>query len=231
MRVAAEELRRLPLEAHAILADVPLQDVSAVDLPGGGPGRTLADVRALAKETRRSQVNPLVRGLFGLRMAAGRLLGWDRAEHARPDLSYRARLSPALVARSLEPPGTADGAFQILYMLEREGLQEIRNATVHAFLAFALDERPGGYRLYWAVYVKPVSRLTPLYLAAIEPFRRFIVYPALLGGLRRAWIARYGQGERTSPCCPTRTSAPAPEGRSRPGPSSTSPPPGPLSGR
>jgi len=29
-----------------------------------------------------------------------------------------------------------------------------------------------------AVYVKPVTRLTPLYVALIDPFRRFIVYPA-----------------------------------------------------
>ena len=42
MRVAPEVYRRLPLEVHALLADVPLQDVSAVDLPGGGPGRTVA---------------------------------------------------------------------------------------------------------------------------------------------------------------------------------------------
>jgi len=31
------EFRALPLEAHAILANVPLEDVSAIDLRGGGP--------------------------------------------------------------------------------------------------------------------------------------------------------------------------------------------------
>ena len=46
MRVNAAELKALPLEAHALLADVPLRDVSAVDLPGGGPGRR---GRALAR--------------------------------------------------------------------------------------------------------------------------------------------------------------------------------------
>jgi hypothetical protein len=49
----------------------------------------------------------------------------------------------------------------------------------------------GGYRLYWAVYVKPASWLTPVYMALIEPFRRLIVYPAMLARVRRAWIARY----------------------------------------
>jgi hypothetical protein len=28
-------------------------------------------------------------------------------------------------------------------------------------------------------------------MALIEPFRRFIVYPAMLGRIRRAWTARY----------------------------------------
>jgi hypothetical protein len=63
---------------------------------------------------------------------------------------------------------------------------------VHGFLAFALEELPAGYRLYWAVYVKPTSPLTPVYLALIEPFRRFIVYPSLLRRVRKAWMARYG---------------------------------------
>jgi hypothetical protein len=51
--------------------------------------------------------------------------------------------------------------------------------------------RAGGYRFYFAVYVANVSRLTPLYMAMIEPFRRLFVYPALLGNLRRAWLAAY----------------------------------------
>jgi hypothetical protein len=45
--------------------------------------------------------------------------------------------------------------------------------------------------LYWAVYVKPVSWLTPVYMAVIEPFRRFVVYPAILRQIRRAWVAAY----------------------------------------
>jgi hypothetical protein len=81
--------------------------------------------------------------------------------------------------------------FRLLYLVEHESLAEIRNATVHAFLCAALFERPDGYRLYWAVYVKPSSWLTPVYMAVIEPFRRFIVYPAMLGRIRRAWTARY----------------------------------------
>src|SRR5439155_14613013 len=67
----------------------------------------------------------------------------------------------------------------------------LRNATVHALFAGALTETRVGYRLYWGVYVQPVSRLTPLYMALIDPFRRFIVYPAVLRRIRRAWEERY----------------------------------------
>jgi len=181
----------LPLEVHAILEDVPLQDVTAVDLPDGGPGRTLSDVRALIPTGELLSANPLVRALFALRLWLGRVFGWDRPEHDRPQTSYLSRVTPALRARSLVQPGTMEGGFRLLYLLGQESLAEIRNATVHAFLCVALCEHPGGYRLYWAVYVKPASWLTPVYMALIEPFRRFIVYPAMLGRVRRAWTARY----------------------------------------
>ena len=62
---------------------------------------------------------------------------------------------------------------------------------MHALFAIALTETFVGYRLYWGVYVEPVSRLTPLYMALIDPFRRFVVYPAVLRRIRRAWEERY----------------------------------------
>jgi hypothetical protein len=60
-----------------------------------------------------------------------------------------------------------------------------------AFMCKALARTVSGYRLYWGVYVIPVSWRTRPYLIAIEPFRR-ILYPAMLGRIRRAWLAAYG---------------------------------------
>ena len=196
MRVPPDEFRTLPLEAHAILADVPLHDVSAVVLPGGGPGRTVPDVRALLPDGPVRGSSPVVAALFALRLGLGRLLGWDRPQHAHPEASYLPRVSAAVRARSLVPPGTVEDGFRVLYVLDGESLAEIHNATVHAFLCTALRPHPTGHRLYWAVYVKPTSWLTPIYMAAIEPFRRFVVYPALLRRLRRAWVERYPQPSR-----------------------------------
>ena len=96
----------------------------------------------------------------------------------------------SLARRSLVVPGAPDGIFRTLYQLDRESLSEVRNATVHAFLAQALVPHDDGYRLYWAVYVKPVSRWTRLYMAAIDPFRRLVVYPSLLRRIAAAWNDR-----------------------------------------
>jgi len=184
--------RALDLEAHALLAGVPLHDVHAVDLPGGGSGRTLADVRSVVPIDEVMRTSPLTRLLFGARLLLGRLLGWDREPSELPGGGLAARLPAELRARSERLPGTADGPFRLVYLLPTESLSEIRNATVHAFLCAALEPVDGGYRLYWAVYVRPVSRFTRVYMAAIDPFRRGIVYPAMLGRIRRAWIDRAG---------------------------------------
>jgi Protein of unknown function (DUF2867) len=133
----------------------------------------------------------MVRFLFALRLLLGRLFGWDSSIHARPERSYLYRLRSDIKRRSVLAPGSPDGPFRLLYVLDRESLAELRNATAHAFLSLALTKTPAGYRLYIAVYVKPVSRLTPLYMAFIEPFRLFMVYPAIVRGIRRAWEARY----------------------------------------
>ena len=188
MRVPTATYLALPLEAHALLRDVPLRDVTAIDLPGGGADCTLDDVRALLPHG--AGGNPGVRALFWLRWQVGRLFRWDTPTHDRPELSYLGRVPPELRARSLVPPGSHEGFFKVLYRLDREMLLETRNATVHAFLASVLQPVPGGYRLLWAVYVEPVSALTAVYMAIIEPFRRFVVYPSIMRQLRRRWLAR-----------------------------------------
>jgi hypothetical protein len=58
---------------------------------------------------------------------------------------------------------------------------------VHAFSVFALLERSSGYRLFWAIYVRPVGRITSWYMRLIDPFRRVLIYPAVLRYVRAAW--------------------------------------------
>ena len=187
----ADEFRALDLRCHSFLHDAPLHDVWIVDLAGGGPGRTMREVDGIVAPGRVGSPPRLTRALFALRFAVGRALGWDRP---RPDAlahSYLHRLTDDDRARSVVPPGTMRGLFRVFYVFADESLSEIRNATVHAFLVMALRPRGEGYRLYWAIYVKPVGRLTRVYMAAIDPFRRFIIYPALIRQVQAAWARVY----------------------------------------
>jgi Protein of unknown function (DUF2867) len=185
VRIPHAEFLALDLEAHALLKGVPLRDVSVVDLPDGGDDRTIADVRRLMEGARRRP--PLaVRALVGLRLWLGRVFHWDGPQ---PEPAYASRLSDDQRRRTLAPIGSASGPLRLLYEFPYEMLAEARNATVHAFSCMALRQRPGGYRLYWAIYVENVSAFTPLYMAAIEPFRRFVVYPATLASIRKAWTS------------------------------------------
>jgi hypothetical protein len=188
MRVSPAEYLGLKLRAHELLRGIPLYDVSVVDLPGGGAGRSVADIRALDSAVAPSRT---VNALVGLRRFLGRAFGWDRVQMRSED-SLLSRLSERDRRDSQIVPGTPDGAFRVLYQFPGERLSEIRNATVQGYVCLALARIASGYRLYFAVYVLPVSWLTRPYLIAIEPFRRFIVYPAMLRRIRRAWIAVYG---------------------------------------
>ena len=188
MRASPGEYLNLRLRAHELLRDVPLYDVSVVDLPGGGAGRSVADIRALESAAAPSRI---ANALYGVRHVLGRVFGWDRVP-MRPEESLLSRLSERDRRDSEITPGTRDGPFLLLYQFPGEALSETRNATVHGYVCTALARTASGYRLYLAVYVRPVSRLSRPYLITIEPFRRFILYPAMLRRIRRAWLAAYG---------------------------------------
>src|SRR5262245_7589166 len=138
MRVKPAEFQKLNLRCHALLSDVPLHDVWAIPLTGGGPGRSVREARAILFGDSVRRLNFAVRGLFALRSALGRTFGWDDERHDPPGLSYVHRLAEADRAQSQVPPGTREGPFRVLYVFSDEAVSELRNATVHAFLAIAL---------------------------------------------------------------------------------------------
>jgi len=75
----------------------------------------------------------------------------------------------------------------VVYRFENEQLLEIQNRTVHAAALSALTERADSYRFYFAVYVRPGKWITPLYMGLIDPFRKWIIYPAMLKTIRATW--------------------------------------------
>jgi uncharacterized protein DUF2867 len=194
-QIARKEFDRLPLRVHAFLAGVPLHDVWVVDLPRARGEITLVEFLRRAGGLF-VQLPPAVRGLLSVRFFVGALFGWDRATPSSFSESFAQRLTDEDRARSLVPAGTPDGLFRIVYRFENEQLDEIVNRTVHAGALSALIEAAAGYRFYFAVYVREVSRFTPVYMAAIEPFRKVIVYPALLRSVSAQWNATFGENRK-----------------------------------
>lgn len=192
MRLDPAEFRALDLRVNALLYDVPLEDAWVIPLSGGGEGRTLQDLRVLMATGGKGSP-AVVRALFGLRHYIGGLLGWDNRRPVWNGASYADRLTAADRAQSLVAPGTPDGSFTVLYRFQDEQLGELRNATVLAFSSLSIRPTPGGYMAYLGVFVQPVHRFTGLYMAAIAPFRRLIVYPALIRQLQKFWLKHYGK--------------------------------------
>jgi len=185
------EYRQLDLRAHSLLADVPLHDVWLLELEGGGEGRTIEDVRRCFTPQTVTTANAAVRTLFAIRRMLGRVFDWDKGPQQWDADRYVHRLSDDDRARSLVAPGTDDGLMRIVYVFPFESLSEVRNATVHAFSCFALRPTMTAYRLYWAIYVKPIGPWTSTYMRVIDPFRRAVVYPAVLHRVRRTWSVNY----------------------------------------
>jgi hypothetical protein len=126
--------------------------------------------------------------LFSVRRRLGALLGWDGLPPGHgSETSLMQRVPPETLADSLVEPGSKDGPFRVVYVVGDEALSEIRNATVEAYLVWALRPVSDGCELFFAIHVLPVGRWTRPYLTLIAPFRRFVVYPQLLRRLHAAW--------------------------------------------
>jgi len=186
-----QEFERLPLRVHDFLAGVPLHDVWAVDLPRMRSGITL-DEFLRAAGAGPFVPSPVVRALLNIRFAVGRLFGWDREPDATVRETFATRLTAADLSKSLAPAGAREGPFRIVYRFENEQLLELMNRTAHAAALSALVEAANAYRFYFGVYVRKVSRLTSVYMALIDPFRKLIVYPSLLRSVRSTWNQTFG---------------------------------------
>ncbi len=81
--------------------------------------------------------------------------------------------------------------FVPLYRTDVEFAAEISNQTVHGVMHLAwVDQGEGRYQGQMAVYVRPRGVFGKGYMALIRPFRYWIVYPALMRQIERAWNTR-----------------------------------------
>jgi hypothetical protein len=185
-QISAAEFFALPLRVHTFLAGVPLHDAWAVDLPRSRERVTLAEFNPLENQVGRLPAP--VRALFRLRFFLGRIFRLEAEPTGARRTSFAGRLTPEDRARSSVEAGTPKGLFRVVYRFENESLLEVHNRTAHAAALSALAGTADGYRFYFAVYVTKASWITPLYMALIDPFRRWFVYPALLRNIHARWL-------------------------------------------
>lgn len=193
-QISPTEFYALPLRVHTFLADVPLHDVWAVDLPTHRDGVTLSEFLRRAGQdvcdTADAEIKrfpPVARALFRLRFFLGRIFRLEAEPKDALAASFGSRLTAEDRARSFVVSGTPEGLFRVVYRFENEQLLEIQNRTVHAAALSALAERADSYRFYFAVYVRQTTWITPFYMGLIDPFRKWIIYPALLKKIRATW--------------------------------------------
>ncbi|MFI1918220.1 DUF2867 domain-containing protein [Nocardia sp. NPDC020380] len=177
-----------PWRIHEIAGDFRLADVWALDTPGG-PDDFPRLVRQLA-EGNDAHRSAIVRALFAIRWKLGELFGWDG-----PDAGVGSRvptLRDRLPADLRDLPAGPDlhgVPFTSVYLTHDEWALEAANGTVHAVLhvGWVPDEATGRYRGQMAVLVKPNGLFGTAYMAAIEPFRRLIVWPSMIRTIGRDW--------------------------------------------
>jgi hypothetical protein len=204
MRIPNATHESRPWVISRIAPDFRLLDAWALPVQGARDDRDAA-LEMLTSFDPAGAGSRMSRLLFRLRLRLGALLGWDDPATARPipgcrETSLRARLPARLCAAAVDTTmGDAlrriAGGFTPIYRTQDEWAAEISNATVHGVLHLAWVAQPGGaYRAHMGVYVKPRGALGRAYLLLIEPFRRFVVYPALIRAIARAWEARTAGG-------------------------------------
>src|SRR5580704_15810803 len=79
-QISPSEFHALPLRVHTFLADIPLHDVWAIDLPKHRDGVTLSEFlrranqdRAGAADAETRRLPPIARALFRFRLFLGRI--------------------------------------------------------------------------------------------------------------------------------------------------------------
>jgi Protein of unknown function (DUF2867) len=202
MRLPNAEHTSRPWRIHELTPDFRLEDVWALPTPGGRDdlGRLVQqfatdDPRELDAQGRyvgdgsHGLVSRVSRAIFSLRWKLGDLLGWDEPGSGvgRRVATLRARL-PVDLRDAPRGPDPDSVPMTSLYLTDDEWATELANRTVHSVMHIGwVPDGSGGYRGQMAVLVKPNGLFGKAYMAAIRPFRRLLVDPALIRMIGRDW--------------------------------------------
>lgn len=198
----AEHLRH-PWRIHELVPDFTLEDVWALPMRGGPEDfeqlmELVGSFNPAAAESRPTRFLWTLRDRLGAWCGLGEIsapvdddwAGGLPIPDTAAETSLRGRL-PADLRGSAAGFAFASLPFVPLYRTDREAAAEVSNKTIHGVAHLSWVELDDGrYEGRMAVYVKTRGALGRTYMAAIKPFRYWIVYPALMQQLERAWDAR-----------------------------------------
>jgi hypothetical protein len=199
-----------PWRIRAIVPDFTLEDVWALPAHGGAQDfpKLLDLIRSGIHDPENWESLP-TRVLWRLRDLLGSWFGLGRisvpVDHSGGDATGRLPI-PGTNETSLSerlPDDLRNTAadlqfdsvpFATLYRTNVEFAAEMSNRTVHDVMHLAwVDQGNDLYQAQMAVYVKPRGLLGKAYMALIKPFRYWIVYPAMMREIERAWQKRVAQ--------------------------------------
>jgi hypothetical protein len=206
MRLPNAEHQSRPWLIHDVVPDFTLEDFWA--LPTRGGPDDFQDLLDMAGSFDPSNSRSLpTRFLWNLRDRLGRW--FDLGEISSPvdgegpgelpipgtrETSLRGRV-PADVRAGAEELSFRSLPFVPLYRTEREAAAEISNKTMHGVAHLSwVEAGDGRFEGRMAVYVKPRGVFGRAYMAAIKPFRHWVVYPAMMDQMERTWNARPMRG-------------------------------------
>lgn len=210
MRIPNAAHESHPWRIRAIVPDFTLEDVWALPAHGGPHGfSTLLEIITSGIHDPDNWESVPTRVLWRLRDRLGSWFGLGRIsvpiDSGRQDAVGKLPI-PGTTERSLgerlpdDLRHTAGGLhfdsvpFAPLYRTDVEFAAELSNRTVHDVMHLAwVDQGGGRFQGQMAVYVKPRGLLGKGYMALIKPFRYWIVYPAMMREIERAWQKRVAQ--------------------------------------
>ncbi|MEU2394639.1 DUF2867 domain-containing protein [Streptomyces sp. NPDC007369] len=192
-----------PWRIHDVARDFRVEDVWALPTPGG-PGDLPLLVDWFTEDDGPNPFSGAARVLFAIRLRLGKIAGWDGAGTGIGSRvpSLRTRL-PEDLREGPRGPDLPSVPFTSVYLTDTEWAAESANRTVHTVLHVGwVPDGTGGHRGEMTVLVKPNGLLGRAYMAAVAPFRHLIVYPALMGMIRRGWRAKTAAGSSSRPTGP-----------------------------
>jgi hypothetical protein len=188
IKVSPQQHFKHPWQVHALCADFELEDVWLIPVELSAQH----SLEMFISQFKKAETKLLKKGtaglLFKLRLALGKLLGWDAQPDPNREGSIRLLYArqKGLTVSQLPHPGNE--MFVPVFQLENEVLSEIENDTVHATLHFGrVPIRENVWGIQMAVLVKPKGWFGKAYMLFIKPFRLWIVYPAMMRAASKMW--------------------------------------------